>query len=207
MAPTASFLSRQLRKFQEADPVTGEIFKAVHEVIDRTIAKFFPEDADLMPHPVVSFEVIHSGRLAEYYPRDGYTMADRINVDPFKVRNGIELPELLAHELVHVWENHLGYPFMGTHERQFHDKMLDFGIVTEGLVAQHTGYMGDVWQEWMDELADLHLGRFQLGPVGDETHVTTWRCPDCNLTVMTHERKLSLTCSQTPGCWSEMVRA
>lgn len=155
-------MAQVMRNHQEADPVFGPLFSALHTFVDRTIEEFYYDTPEL-PHPVIAMEKDRSGRVGYYTVKDGYTLIHRINVDPWKLRNGEEAAEVVAHELIHLWQQYVGRPIKRNyHSAEFHSRMALYGIQTAGKAGKHTGYTTGRWQAWMEENEDLQLGMFQL---------------------------------------------
>lgn len=205
MSDTAHEIALLLRSHQEQHHDVGKWFTAVHTFIDRTVAEFFPEDVGKLPTPVISFEPIPGERRGEYRPWDGYFLPHKIVVDPFKMTNGLECCEILAHELVHLWEWYLGYPMIdNNHTQAFHDKMMDYGIVVEGDTGNHVGTLGDVWVDWLEHNHDLGLASYDMGDAVNPNPLHVWRCPKCLFSFLTHSKSVKVTCENTSQCFHEM---
>lgn len=184
-----------LRAHQAEDPLLGPLFQALHTFADRTLERFF-EDTPDMPHPVVAFEKDRRTRLGYYTSRDGYALIHRINLNPFSLRNGAEAAETLAHEMVHLWQAHVGRPCQRNyHGKEFHDRMLTYGIISDGKRGYHKGYEGDTWAQWMEENADLDLAAFLLpGMDAKPTRkLLKLQCPDCGNSVR-NRNAISIIC-------------
>jgi hypothetical protein len=154
-------ITTQLRQHQEADPTFGGLFTALHTFADRTMEEFY-YDAPAMPYPVVALEKDRRNRLGYYTQRDGYTLVHRINLNPFALKTGWDAAETLAHEMVHLWQGHVGRPLKRNyHNAEFHARMALYGIETEGKLGQHKGY-GARWDAWRVENEDLELERYHL---------------------------------------------
>lgn len=176
-----SDITTALRAHQEADPILGGLFRALHTFADRTIDEFYHDTPDL-PYPVVAMEKDRRSRRGYYTDRDGYALVHRINLNPYCLRNGAEAAETLAHELVHLWQSHVGRPIKRNyHSAEFHQRMAEYGIETTGKLGTHVSYLDVTWPNWMVTNADLRLENYIL-PGKDESkrrmlfkHV----CPDC----------------------------
>lgn len=154
-------ITEQLRTHQEADPDFGLFFQAMHAFIDRTLEEFFWGAG--LPHPVFSMEKDDSGRSGFYVAKDGFLLPHRISVNPWAVRNGEHTAEVVAHELVHLWEYWAGNPTDNNrHNETFHARMGEYGILTTGPDGKHTGYTNGRWQAWLEENEDLNLASFIL---------------------------------------------
>jgi len=174
-------ITAALRQHQEQDPVLGTFFKALHAFADRTIDEFYA-DTPSLPHPVVAMEKDRANRLGYYTQRDGYALVHRINLNPFAHKDGESAAETLAHELVHLWQAHVGRPIKRDyHGAEFHGRMAQYGIETEGKRGKHVRYIDVTWPNWMEMNADLELGRFVLP--GKESRpkrkLLKHQCPDC----------------------------
>jgi hypothetical protein len=162
-------IAKALREYQEQDLETGLFFRSVHEFTLRTLIEFFRRDMDEMGYPCFRFERIPGERLAEYRSLDGYRLSNVITIDPFKLENGDQIPELIAHELVHQWLYMLEYDQSGNaHEQPFMDKMMDYGIVTEQGSGNHIGTVSDIWENFLAENDDIRFHRFMLGELDAE---------------------------------------
>lgn len=192
-------ITEALRKHQEDDPVLGGLFRALHTFADRTMGEFFA-DTPSLPYPVVAMERDKSTRRGYYTDRDGYALVHRINLNPYCLRNGAEAAETLAHELVHLWQSHVGRPIKRNyHGAEFHLRMAEYGIETSGKLGAHIRYADVTWPNWMETNADLELEKYILP--GKETkqqrklfkHV----CPDCGASFRNRNELavLCLTCS------------
>ena len=180
----AGDITAALRKHQESDPILGGFFRALHTFADRTIDEFFADTPGL-PYPVVALERDKRSRRGYYTERDGYALVHRINLNPYALHNGAQAAETLAHELVHLWQAHVGRPMQRNyHGAEFHVRMAEYGIETQGKLGTHVRYIDVTWPNWMVENADLQLEDYILP--GEETkpkrilfkHV----CPDCGAT-------------------------
>lgn len=156
-----------LRKHQEGDPEYGPLFSALHTFADRTIEEFY-YDAPAMPYPVVAMQGDRRSRLGYYTERDGHMLYHRINLNPLALRTGEEAAETLVHEMVHLWQVHVGRPIKRNyHNAEFHARMALYGITTDGKLGKHTGYTAR-WPAWMEENADLELPRYVLPGVNQK---------------------------------------
>lgn len=174
-------ITSTLRRHQEQDESLGPFFKALHVFADRTAARFFGDTPDL-PHPVVALEPDRKDRRGYYTSKDGYTLVHRINLNPVVLRDGEEAAETLAHEMVHLWQYHVGRPMeRNYHSAEFHARMRLYGIETSGKRGEHVSYLDDTWTNWMQSNADLRLPEFQLPGVGAEPSrkLLKHMCPDC----------------------------
>lgn len=174
-------IAMSLRAHQETDPTLGRLFAALHTFADRTIEEFFPDTPDL-PHPVVCMEKDRINRAGYYTSKDGYTLIHRINLNPFVLRDGLEAAETLAHELIHLWQMHVGRPTKRNyHTAEFHEMMFNlYGIKTSGKAGKHSGH-DERWDEWLEQNADLELDKFIL-PGADAKkprQMIKHQCPDC----------------------------
>ena len=151
-------VSATLREHQQQDPTLGTFYSALYTFADRTVAHFF--DGDL-PDPVLSFE--RCNNVAEYHHGGGKLgLPDVIVINVWKLRTGAEAAESLAHELVHLWQQHHGVPHVPPyHNVMFIDQMEEMGIVANRS-GIHQGFAGDTWSKWMLENEDLQLDQFML---------------------------------------------
>lgn len=190
-----SSLYQTLRQHQESDPVFGDFFTALHAFADRTAAEFFSDTPDL-PHPVVALEPDRKDRRGYYTAKDGYTLVHRINLNPVVLRNGEEAGETLAHEMVHLWQAHVGRPMeRNYHGSEFHARMRQYGIETRGKGGDHVRYIDVTWPNWLVENSDLNLEKFQLPGKGVKPKRKLWkhRCPDCGANFR-NRNELSVLC-------------
>lgn len=117
-----------------------------------------------MGYPCLGAASLGRYRMAEYTPKNSFMLPHAIALNFMEMDTGIDVCEHIAHELVHMWEHSLGYDLSGNaHNEQFHNKMSDYGIATQGVMGRHVGYMGDVWQDWLKRNEDLKLETFKLG--------------------------------------------
>lgn len=185
-----------LREHQEEDELVGSLFRALHTFIDRTRAEFYAEWPE-MPYPVVAMEKDRRKRLGYYTQKDGYTLIHRINLNPYALRTGWEAAETLAHELVHLWQMHVGRPCKNNyHGREFHEMMAAYGIVTDGRGGYHKGYTDDgVWAVWKKRNEDLQLENFVLPGMDakEPRKMLKLVCPDCG-TNFRSRRKIDVLC-------------
>lgn len=195
-------ITMRLRQHQEQDPILGALFAALHTFADRTIERFYEDTPDL-PYPVVAMEKDRRTRLGYYTQRDGYTLVHRINLNPYALRTGEEAAETLAHEIVHLWQEHIGKPCQRNyHGAEFHRRMATYGIETKGKKGAHVGYVeGDpTWPNWMVENEDLQLDKFVLpGADAKPTRkLLKLQCPDCGMSVRNRQpvRLMCLECTE-----------
>lgn len=169
----------RLRAHQEADETFGAFFHALHTFADRTIKQFFDDSPD-MPYPTISLEEDRLSRKGHYRPKDGSALTDNININPLAHTNGEEAAETLAHELVHLWQNHVGRPMKRNfHNAEFHQRMSLYDIETSGKAGYH-GALGNGWHVWLAENEDLRLREFLLpGPPENKRQLIKHTCPDC----------------------------
>lgn len=188
-------IATQLRWRQEEDETFGPLFKALHTFADRTVEFFFSDTPDI-PHPVLAFDKVRSSCRGEYRPVDGLLLEHRITIDPYKVSNGAEAAEVLAHELVHMWQHHLGkMPERNYHNAEFHNRIGLMGIMTSGKRGHHEGYIeGDVWQEWLDQNDDLCLPQFYLPGEQDTRQLLKWICYSCGFSFRSRREDVKAVC-------------
>lgn len=192
----ATDITTMLRTHQEGDELLGGLFRALHTFADRTIDEFYQDTPDL-PYPVVCMEKDRRNRLGYYTIRDGYTLVHRINLNPYSLKNGVEAAETLAHEMVHLWQAHVGRPCQRNyHSAEFHARMALYGIETHGKRGHHRGYCEDVWAQWMARNSDLELDKYIL-PGADQTprrQLTKFACPDCGFSFRTRREDAYVIC-------------
>lgn len=195
MQQPAKSMTEMLREHQEADPTLGNFFAALHTFADRLYERFY-EDVPDMPRPVVAMEEDRRSRKGYYTARDGYALVHRINLNPFTLRNGAEAAETLAHEIVHLWQEHVGRPCQRNyHGAEFHERMALYGIDTSGRLGYHRGYVDDTWQGFMDECADLDLASYVLPGMDAKAprRMLKLQCPGCGNSVR-NRREISIVC-------------
>lgn len=188
-----------LRAHQEEDPILGGLFCALHTFVDRTIDEFYSDTPEL-PYPVVALEADRRSRRGYYTERDGYALIHRINLNPFCLSNGAEAAETLAHELVHLWQAHIGEPMVRNyHGARFHQRMAEYGLETTGKLGQIVGYTDATWPNWMTTNEDLHLESYILPGKTERPKRILFKhvCPDCGASFRNRNELavLCLTCS------------
>lgn len=195
----------RLRAHQETDETFGAFFKALHTFADRTLDEFFSDTPDI-PHPVISLEEDRLSRAGHYRPKDGYALVHNINLNPLAHTDGEQAAETLAHELVHLWQAHIGRPMKRNfHNAEFHARMAQYGITTLGKNGAHDE-RSIVWANWLVENEDLRLADFKLpGPPEDRRKLLKFICPDCEATFRTRRKinALCLDCSVPFECEDE----
>lgn len=195
--PHTDHLYPDLRRQQCALDPLGAVYTALYELHDRLRKTFYsdsPDDQD-MPEAIIRFGPLKRNRMAEYTRFDG-TLWTVITIDPLKHRTAADAAEYLAHEMVHLWMDYLGYEQSDNyHGKPFHDAMANYGICTSGRYGEHVGYIGDVWKQWMEENHDLGLGWFVLS---DEPQVNRrlmkWQCPTCGFSFRSRRTDLIVRC-------------
>lgn len=193
--PGTLAITLRLREHQETDPTFGPLFAALHTFADRTMAEFF-YDAPKMPYPVLAMEKDRRTRRGFYTAQDGYTLIHRINLNPFSLKTGADAAQTLAHELVHLWQNHVGRPCRKNyHNEEFHARMAQYGILTEGPRGVFVKYIDATWDAWMIENEDLQLDKFLLPGIDPKPkrELLKHQCPECQVSVR-HRNELNLIC-------------
>lgn len=191
-------LVEALRQYQETDVPLGPFFQAMHAFIDRTLEEFF-YDTPLIDHPVIGMQKDRRSRFGFYTTKDGYALANRINLNPYAHKTGLEVAETCAHELVHLWQAHVGRPCNHNyHNDEFHRRMSTMGIRTEGRNGKHVGYTTGQWQAWIEENEDLRLGEFILPGMDPEPKTVKMfkhTCPGCKASFR-GRKPLDVTCNK-----------
>lgn len=193
-----SSLTVHLRREQEADEVFGPFFTALHTFASRTINTFFSDTPDL-PHPVVALDKVRASCKGEYRPKDGLMLAHRITVDPFKCTTGLDVAEVLAHELCHLWQHHVGrLPERNYHNAEFHSRAGLLGLLTSGKRGHHDGYIeGGVWQDWLEQNSDLNLDKFILPDDEDaKRRLYKYECPSCGASFRSRRTEMNVQCNE-----------
>jgi hypothetical protein len=195
-------MTQILRKHQETDPMLGPLFRSLHLFADRTVEQFFKDTPDL-PKPVISLERDSKHRHGYFTERDGYALAYRINLNPFSLRTGAEAAEILAHEMIHLWQAHIGRPCVRNyHSAEFHAQMASrYGIITTGKNGEHGGYLINpdtsvgIWEIWMESNSDLRLHEMILPGMDQKPRRQLLKhlCPGCNATFRAR-KPLSAVC-------------
>lgn len=180
--PWGYTINQAVRKHQEEDDTFGPLFRALYEFVDRTVAEFC-WDEELPMEPVLSMEQC-DGR-GFFAKKDGYLLPDRINVNPWRHKNGYECAETIAHELVHMTQAE------PNHGSMFIARMGDMGIVANN-EGDHLSYTGR-WPAWMDECMDLNLAAFLLP--GMDGAVRVENLNDFGRREMAHVHALGLWCA------------
>lgn len=191
-------IAHVLRQHQEAHDLLGTFYKAMHTFSDRTVERFFDDTPDL-PHPVLEFAPVTASCKGEYQVRDGMALEHRITIDLTKCATAEDAAEVLAHELVHLWQAHLErLPERNYHSSDFHNRLGLMGILSSGKRGHHVGYVeGDVWREWLEENADLELPKFIMPKdESEKRHLRKFMCPECGDSFRTRKliRALCLEC-------------
>lgn len=191
-------ITQALRDHQSNDPILGSFFKALHWFAIRTIDTFY-QDTPGMPLPVIALEQDRRSRRGYYTERDGYALVHRINLNPFALHNGEEAAFVLAHELVHLWQAHIGRPMVRNyHGADFHQRMAEYGIETAGKAGRFVKYLDITWPNWLEENSDLKLERYIL-PGNDgkarqhKRKLFKHVCPDCS-TSFRNRNELEVLC-------------
>lgn len=187
-------MQETIRRQQEADPVFGRFFEVLYEFAARTKSEFF-FDAPEMPMPIITTEKDGS-RRGSYRNKDGALLPHCINLNVYVLRDGEDAAETLAHEMVHLFQDHVGRPSeRNYHSEEFHARMAEYGIRTEGVTGRHVGYTSGRWQAWLVENEDLRLEQYKLPGMDRRASrkVQKWACPTCGVSVRSR-RRLNLLC-------------
>lgn len=184
-----------LREHQEGDEQLGAIFAALHTFADRTINRFF-SDAPDMPHPTIGFGKVRSSCKGSYEPKSLMALEDHITIDPFKVTDGAQAAEVLAHELVHQWQHYIGrLPERNYHNAEFHNRLGTLGVISTGKRGHHDGYTeNNVWEIWMHQNKDLKLAAFTLPGEQAGRQLLKWQCPVCGFSFRTRRTDVNVLC-------------
>lgn len=159
----ASPIATTVRAFQcasDGDDQYGFLWQTFYTVVDRLLEEFWSEWATI-PYPILSMDFDREEMLGWFEPYDCIGLPCRLNINPQKLKNGLEAAEVIAHELLHVWEWYLAE--MGTennvHTEFFKDQMWEiYGINVEIPSGRHFGNDGR-WDEWLSRNTDLHLDK------------------------------------------------
>ena len=188
-------INERLRELQASDPVLGPFFQTLNAFAERTIDQFYYDSPD-MEVPILSLDKDLRSRRACLILKDGSMLENRINLNPFVLKTGVEAAEYLAHEIVHVWQVHVGRPCVRNfHGKEFHRRMRRYGIMTTGKGGRHTGYIDDTWEQWMMENSDLDFGA--VLPGADKKplrQLVKHECPSCQATFRSR-KELAATCT------------
>lgn len=197
-----------LQDHQENDPEFGAFFKAMHTFAGRTLERFF-DDTPGMPHPVLRFEPVRASCKGKYEPKDGLALNDSITIDPFKCETGVDAAEVLAHELVHEWQHHVGrLPERNFHNAEFHARLGLMGIHSTGKTGRHIGYMEiedteGVWEAWLRKNEDLQLAKFILPNEEQGRQLLKYQCPACHFSFRSRREDVKVLCMMEE-CEAEM---
>jgi hypothetical protein len=180
--PWGYTINQAIRKHQCEDDTFGTLYAALYLFVDRTSEEFFWDLPEYL-EPALSLEQCEG--VAFYSPKDGFCFPDRINLNPWRHKDGEDMADSLAHELTHMWQAKCGLEVQ--HDRVFIDRLAMLGLVANADGA-HT-HCTARWPAWLEENADLNLAAYLL-PGGDPTatgpelaHVHTlglW-CAACNV--------------------------
>lgn len=189
-APTDAV--RTLRQAQTEHPELGGLFVALHTFYDRTNDEFFNGK---LPKLVIVMEKDRANRRG-HYTMDP-VLGHRINLNPFVLKDGAEAAEVMAHEMVHVWQACVGRPCLRNyHGTEFHKMARHLGILTEGNGGEHVGFTND-WTAWWTANDDLELERFML-PGADakprRRKLLKYQCELCKKSFRART-KISATCN------------
>jgi SprT-like family len=188
-------ITARLRAHQEQDAIVGDLFKALHVFADRTIKEYYLEDYPDMPYPVLAMEKDRRSRKGYYTVVDGYRLIHRINLNPYALKTGEDAAETLVHEMVHLWQGHVGRPIKRNyHSAEFHQKLAEFGIISQGKRGDHIRYEIE-WHNWLAENADLNLDKFKLPGMdeGKRRMLLKHICPDCGVNFRSR-KELNVLC-------------
>jgi hypothetical protein len=194
----------RLRENQMGHPELGGLFEALYTLTERIYGEFF-WDAPEMPLPFITLEREQRGRLGSYVPWSTSSIANVINLNPFVHATGADLATTLAHEIMHLWENHVGEPTINNlHTERFHERMWTlYGIRTEGEEGV-TFNVDERWEDWMRTNDDLRLESYLLPGQGERKpprRMKRHQCPSCGTSVHAR-RSLNLVCGD---CEETMV--
>ena len=156
--PNHNLIAKAIRTHQIHLPETGHWWRSIHKFMERTIDEFWYSQ---FPYPILSME--ETDGLSHYDPMDGIGLRFRINLNPFKLSDGLQAAEVLAHELVHLHEDLSGVPTLhNQHTSFFHEEMfIRYGIATKGESGEHVGHSGK-WEDWLEENMELELAKFKF---------------------------------------------
>lgn len=180
---TVDKLAIDVALMQEQGPLGG-IFKALYVFAERTLEHFY---CDLpLPMPILSLDREANSKKGSYRQRDGAMLTHRININPYMCRTGTDAAEILAHELVHLWEHETDQTTRHNyHGSVFVECMADYGIVVTPPRGFHIGYEGTTWQDWLDRNEDLQLDQFLMPGMNEERpkrQLIKHECPQCHAT-------------------------
>lgn len=151
--------SEAVRQWQSDNSI---FFRAMYDLSARIRDEFYPDVPDL-PKPLISLDDDRPNRRGWYMAQDGALLMDRINLNIDAIPDGLIAAEVLAHEMVHMFENHVGTPCVDEHHGSlYHDRMRAYGIETIGDTGRHVGYFGTTWHDFLARNGDLNLSKFTL---------------------------------------------
>lgn len=171
----------QVHNAQRADEILGPLYSTLYELEGRLHFEFF-YDAPGIPAPVIMLEELPNRKRGCFWPKhDGTGLRNVIVLNPHAHANCLELAQTLAHEMVHMWEQHTGQPCTNNvHTDTFHERMWSiFGIRTTGADGRHTN-VDDRWSIWLTE-QDLALETWILPGADRKAPRRMWKhtCPNC----------------------------
>lgn len=187
------FVYRELRRYQLNDHVLGPFFKAMYSFLRRLNDHYYQGS---LPVPILSF-ASDGSRRGHYVERDGLGLEHRININPYVLRTGRDAAEIAAHEQVHLWQAHKGSPCVGNyHGEDFHAKMAELGILTDGRSGSHKGYVGDEWLTILDANEDLEFDQFILPGMDAEPkrQMVKYECVSCGSSFRSRKKDLRAVC-------------
>lgn len=142
-------IESDLRLRQQWDPVLGPLFTVAYAYCRAQVATEHLIGGVL---PLIRFEAISGPPRGSYAQTDSALLRHVVTVDPWKVRNGPEMAEVLAHELTHmqqvIVDGETG------HGPEFDSLMRRLGLWTiEGRLVERMPQ----WDVWLIEIGDIGL--------------------------------------------------
>lgn len=188
--------AQDVRDQQVAHEQLGSLFAALHGFTDFLLSTVWAEEE--LPYPILSVNKDRLSRRGSYKPLDGTLLAHTINVNPDACRTGNDAAEVVAHELVHLWQFVDGQPFVDNrHSSTFHDTMLArYGITTRG----RNGFHIDVSDKWRSILAAADpegvLGQFVLPGMHAKParRMLKHACPECGASFSSRQTEPFAVC-------------
>lgn len=182
-----------IRERQVEHEKFGELFRRMYVLIERTTEEYF-YDVE-MPMVVLSFERDRMDKLGWYMPEDGMGIEHRMNLNVYALRDGTHAAEVIAHEMLHVWEYAVGRHVGGDHSDEFNERMFSlFGIRTEGPTGKHMAH-DERWDEWLAQNSDLGLEKILLPGHNRKPgrQMLRHHCPTCDVSFHAR-RRMNVIC-------------
>jgi hypothetical protein len=187
---------------QETDPI-GEFFSDCYTFCDWLVTNVFYEA--WLPPVVLRLDKLRHGRMAEYQPVDGMMLHGTIIIDPTKSSKGVHVAEWLAHEMIHHYEWVTGRATVeeldeNHHTDGFQNMAMELGLSIEPGTGLHRGYVGDVWEAFLED-CPVDFSKHELpGPQEPRRRLHKWQCSTCEFSFRSRRSNVFVFCrGETDG--------